>query len=69
MKQESGHRVITDGPYARIRHLMYSAFLGWTMSLGLVAANWIPFAFAALGALNFMLRIQGEEKNDVATVR
>jgi protein-S-isoprenylcysteine O-methyltransferase Ste14 len=57
-----GHRLIADGPYARIRHPMYSAILGWMMSLGLVAANWIPFAFAALGALSFMLRIQGEEK-------
>jgi len=32
------------------------------ISLGLVAANWIPFVFVALGALNFLLRIQGEEK-------
>jgi len=31
-------------------------------SLGLVAANWIPFVFVALCMLNFMLRIQGEEK-------
>jgi protein-S-isoprenylcysteine O-methyltransferase Ste14 len=41
---------------------MYSAIVGWLMSLGLVAANWIPCAFAALGALNFMLRIPGEER-------
>ena len=57
-----GHRLITEGPYARIRHPMYSAILGWMMSLGLVTANWIAFVFAALGALDFMLRIQGEEK-------
>ena len=41
---------------------MYSAILGWIMSLGLVAANWTPFVFAALGTLNVILRIQGEEK-------
>ena len=57
-----GHQLIAHGPYARIRHPMYSAILGWMMSLGLVAANWIPFAFAALSGLNFMLRMQGEEK-------
>jgi protein-S-isoprenylcysteine O-methyltransferase Ste14 len=56
------HRLIADGPYARIRHPMYSAIVGWMISLGLVAANWIPFVFATLSALNFMLRIQGEEK-------
>jgi protein-S-isoprenylcysteine O-methyltransferase Ste14 len=57
-----GHRLMTAGPYARIRHPMYSAILGWIMSLGLVAANSIPLAFAALGALNFILRIPPEEK-------
>ena len=57
-----GHRLIADGPYARIRHPMYSAIVGWMISLGLVAANWIPFVFATLSALNFTLRIQGEEK-------
>jgi protein-S-isoprenylcysteine O-methyltransferase Ste14 len=41
---------------------MYSAIVGWMLSLGLVAGNWIPFVFAALGALNFVLRIQGEER-------
>ena len=57
-----GHQLITAGPYAQIRHPMYSAILGWIMSLGLVAANWTPFVFAALGTLNVILRIQGEEK-------
>jgi protein-S-isoprenylcysteine O-methyltransferase Ste14 len=56
------HRLIAHGPYARIRHPMYSAIVAWMISLGLVAANWIPFVFATLSALNFMLRIQGEEK-------
>jgi len=32
------------------------------MSLGLVAANWTPFEFAALGALHFLLRTRGEEE-------
>ena len=62
LQLRAGHRMMTDGPYARIRHPMYSAILGWMASLGLVAANWIPLVFAALVALNFRLRIQGEEK-------
>ena len=32
------------------------------MSLGLVAANWTPFVFAALGALHLLLKIKREEK-------
>jgi protein-S-isoprenylcysteine O-methyltransferase Ste14/pimeloyl-ACP methyl ester carboxylesterase len=57
-----GHRVITAGPYARLRHPMYCAIVGWMTSLGLVAANWIPLACAALGTLQFFLRIRGEQK-------
>ena len=57
-----GHRLITAGPYARIRHPMYTAILGWMISLGLVAGSWIPLVFAALSGLNFILRIRPEEK-------
>lgn len=57
-----GHKLITGGPYARIRHPIYTAIVGWLMSLGLVAANSTPFAFSALAALHFLLKIQGEEK-------
>jgi protein-S-isoprenylcysteine O-methyltransferase Ste14 len=56
------HRIISTGPYARIRHPMYSAIIGWLISLGLVASNWTPLVFAALAALFFMMRIPGEEK-------
>ena len=56
------HQLITGGPYARIRHPIYSAIVGWLMSLGLVSANWTPFVFAALAALHFLSKIQGEEK-------
>ena len=56
------HRLIRVGPYARIRHPIYSAIVGWMMSLGLVAANGTPFVFAALGALHLLLKMQGEEK-------
>ena len=45
-----------------IRHPMYSAIVGWLISLGLVDANWIPLVFAALSATNFLLRIRGEEQ-------
>ena len=56
------HRLITAGPYARVRHPMYSAILGWMISLGLAARSWIPLVFATLSAINFVLRIRPEEK-------
>ena len=62
LQLRTGHRLITAGPYARIRHPMYTAIVGWLTSLGLVAGSWAPLVFAALAALNFMLRIPPEEK-------
>lgn len=62
LQLRSDHRLITAGPYARIRHPMYSAILGWLMSLGLVGANWTPFVFAALGTLIVLFRTQREEQ-------
>ena len=57
-----GHQLMTGGPYSRIRHPMYSAIVGWMMSLGLLASNWTAFVLAALAALHFTLRIQREEE-------
>lgn len=56
------HLLVATGPYARVRHPMYSAIIGWLISLSLVASNWTPLVFTALAALWFMLRIPGEEK-------
>jgi len=62
LQLRGGHRLITAGPYARIRHPMYAAIVGWLTSLGLVAGSWVPLVFASLSALNFMLRIPPEEE-------
>ena len=62
LQLRAGHRLITVGPYARVRHPMYSAILGWLMSLGLVAANWTSFVLAALGTLIVLIRIRREER-------
>jgi protein-S-isoprenylcysteine O-methyltransferase Ste14 len=56
-----GHELIMHGPYARIRHPIYAAILGWLASLGLIAANATPLFFAALGATIVLLRIAREE--------
>jgi protein-S-isoprenylcysteine O-methyltransferase Ste14 len=56
------HRLITTGPYARIRHPMYTAIFFWIGSLALVASNWL-FVFMAvstIAALSF--RVPREEK-------
>ena len=56
------HKLVTTGPYQRIRHPMYTAIVLWAAGLALITANGfialLPFAFA----LFFMLRAPTEEK-------
>jgi len=35
------HRLVTTGPYARVRHSLYTAMLGWGFGVALLTANWI----------------------------
>jgi protein-S-isoprenylcysteine O-methyltransferase Ste14 len=60
LRQE--HHLVTSGPYARIRHPLYSAMFGWAVSLGLLTANWIFVALAALSIAGTVARIPKEEK-------
>ena len=62
LRLREDHRLISSGPYVRVRHPMYSAILGWAVGLGLVVASWLPLAFAAVGAVVFFARSQREEK-------
>jgi protein-S-isoprenylcysteine O-methyltransferase Ste14 len=56
------HHLVTTGPYARIRHPLYSAMFGWAIALGLLTANWIFVAVAVLSIAGTMARIPKEEQ-------
>jgi protein-S-isoprenylcysteine O-methyltransferase Ste14 len=56
------HHLVTSGPYARIRHPMYTAMLGWAVSLALVTANWVFVFMVALTAVMMVSRTPKEEQ-------
>jgi protein-S-isoprenylcysteine O-methyltransferase Ste14 len=56
------HRLVTYGPYSRVRHPMYAAILGWVVGIVLVIANWIPLIFAVYAAVFVVARIPREEQ-------
>lgn len=56
------HRLVTTGPYLRIRHPMYTAILAWATSLGLVIGNWVPIIIAVGGAVILVIRVPREEQ-------
>jgi protein-S-isoprenylcysteine O-methyltransferase Ste14 len=56
------HRLVTTGPYSRIRHPMYTAILAWATSLGLVIVNWVPILYVASVVVIFVARVPHEEQ-------
>jgi len=62
LQLRADHRLVTSGPYSRVRHPMYAAALAWVVSLGLVTANWVPLIVAAWGAIFVLRRVPREEQ-------
>jgi protein-S-isoprenylcysteine O-methyltransferase Ste14 len=56
------HHLVTSGPYARMRHPLYTAMCGWGMSLALVTANWVFVAMAVAVFAVFFARVPREEQ-------
>jgi len=62
LQLREGHQLVTSGPYAHIRHPLYTAMLGISIAFALTSGNWIFVAFAALAVLGLFLRVPREEK-------
>lgn len=58
--------LVTDGPYAHIRHPMYTAVLLAAAGVALLTANWFISACAAAFCAGLAYRSRGEEANLVA---
>jgi protein-S-isoprenylcysteine O-methyltransferase Ste14 len=56
------HHLVTTGPYARIRHPLYSGMCGWFVALSLLTANWIFVGVCVLTLVGLLWRIPREEQ-------
>ncbi len=56
------HHLVTSGPYARIRHPLYTGMFGWCLALILLTANWIFLALCVLSVIGLLWRIPKEEQ-------
>lgn len=56
------HHLVTTGPYARLRHPLYTGMLGWCVALGLLTANWIFVGLAVLFIGGLVWRVPKEEQ-------
>ena len=56
------HHLVTTGPYARVRHPLYTAMLGWGASVALVTANWVFIVLAVVAIVGLFARVPREEQ-------
>jgi protein-S-isoprenylcysteine O-methyltransferase Ste14 len=61
VQAERGHRVISTGPYAFVRHPMYSATVLFLVGIPLLLGSWWGIAMSPLFAVLFGIRTRIEE--------
>lgn len=58
-----GHRLVTEGPYALVRHPIYTGMLGMLVATALAFAHWIALVPALiLYGAGTVIRVRSEEK-------
>lgn len=62
-----GHHLVTSGPYARIRHPLYTAMFGWAIAIALLTANWIFTAVCLFSIIGTVVRVSKEEQMMIET--
>jgi len=60
------HRLVAAGPYARIRHLLYTSLFGIGIALVPVTASWLLVILALSLAVGRAARVPREEKMLIA---
>jgi protein-S-isoprenylcysteine O-methyltransferase Ste14 len=61
VQSERGHRVISSGPYALVRHPMYSAAVLFMVGIALLLGSWWGTAMSPIFAILFGIRTRIEE--------
>jgi len=62
LKLQADHKLVTGGPYRRIRHPMYAVLIVFELSWVLVSANLLFLIYYAIAILLIILRIPKEER-------
>jgi protein-S-isoprenylcysteine O-methyltransferase Ste14 len=62
VQSERGHHVISSGPYAFVRHPMYSAAVLFMVGTALLLGSWWGTAISPVFAILFAVRIRIEER-------
>lgn len=62
LKLQAGQKLVTSGPYRRIRHPMYTVLIMYMLSWVLVSANFLFLIYYAFSVFLIAVRIPREER-------
>ncbi len=62
LRLQKEHHLVTTGPYARIRHPLYTALSGLGIAFALVTANWLFVLLAVFIIFGLVARVPREER-------
>lgn len=62
LQLQDEHQLVTSGPYALVRHPMYSVISLSFLTVALIAANWLVIVFAIGSFAAIFARIRSEEE-------
>lgn len=62
VSRKEGHRVIDTGPYALVRHPIYTGIILATIATALLKATWIAWAGVAVMTLGWYVKARLEER-------
>jgi protein-S-isoprenylcysteine O-methyltransferase Ste14 len=62
LQMRGEHRLVIVGPYARMRHPIYLALVGFLLGIALVTANWFFIALLVVSVVVLAFRIPKEEQ-------
>jgi protein-S-isoprenylcysteine O-methyltransferase Ste14 len=66
LQTERGHRVVSTGPYAWVRHPMYTGTILFFVGTALLLGSWWGVAMSPLFVVLFAIRVRIEERALIA---
>ncbi len=62
LQLRESHDLLTTGPYAHVRHPLYTAMIGVAIAFALVTSHWVFVAFGVLSIVGTLARVPREER-------